>query len=118
MTETTPGLITIAKALARASADPNARALEELQARHWDSVKEAEDECGPDVPSVYLHLLPRVGRPKKGQVVEQVQSKAVKMPPIVWKELKTLSGKKGMTLHALIRVALLEYLAKEQQPQA
>jgi hypothetical protein len=112
MTTALPELITLDEAFNRVEADPNTLAIEELQARYFESVKECEEEYGPDVPSIYLHLLPRRGRPKANEAVAPVQTKSVKMPPAFWNQFQTLSRSKGMTIHAAIRSALLEWVER------
>ena len=103
-------LLTLEEAMAEAKG--NGRSIEELRARYGQSVKEAEAEYGPDVPSVFLHLLPRRGRPRADETVSPVKTKSVKMPPAFWDELQSLSQAKGMTTHAAIRSALLEWVER------
>ncbi|MCL1893285.1 MAG: hypothetical protein FWG02_03465 [Holophagaceae bacterium] len=83
--------------------------VEYIQANYAQIVKEVEEEMGPHVPSLYLHLLPEKGRPKAGTKVQPVVSKTIKMSPAYWDDLKTLAAKDGISLHSAIRTALLEY---------
>ena len=103
-------LLTLEEAMAEAK--EKGRSIEELRARYRQSVIEAEAECGPDVPSICLHLLPRKGRPKANEAVAPVQTKSVKMPPAFWNQFQTLSRSKGMTIHAAIRSDLLEWVER------
>ena len=105
-----PELLTLEEAMAEAKG--NGRSIEELIARHGQSAKECEEECGPDVPSVFLHLLPRRGRPRADEAVPPVKTKSVKMPPAFWDELQSLSRAKGITIHAAMRSALLEWVER------
>lgn len=56
---------------------------------------------------------PKRGRPAKGVAVEPVEVKAVKMPPAFWKALEVAARKHGLTLHAAMRTALVEWLGVE-----
>jgi hypothetical protein len=108
-----PELVTMEEAVRRAKADPATPTIEEMQVRHPQAAKEAEAEYGPHVPSIYLHLLPRRGRPKVGEPQEPVQTKSVRMSPVFWEEFRELAGRDGMTLHAAIRSALVDWVEKK-----
>ena len=100
---------------AMAEAKGNGRSIEELIARHGQSAKECEEECGPDVPSVSIHQLPRRGRPRRpraDEAVPPVKTKSVKMPPAFRDELQSSSRAKGMTVHAAMRSASLEWVER------
>jgi hypothetical protein len=112
-----PELIEMDEAIRRAKADPSAPTIGEMQARQAQTAKEVEAEYGPHVPSIYLHLLPRRGRPKVGEPQEPVQTKSVRMPPVFWDEFRELAGKDGMTLHAAIRSALVDWVEKKHVGQ-
>jgi hypothetical protein len=86
--------------------------INEIQANYPQIVEEMEAKYGPHVPSIYLHLLPKRGRPKAGEAPEPVQTKSVKMPPAFWADLQGIAGKHGLTLHAAIRAALMEWVSK------
>ncbi|MCL1908969.1 MAG: ribbon-helix-helix domain-containing protein [Holophagaceae bacterium] len=114
MTITTlPGNITLHEAIRRAKADPNALTIEQLSARYEQSVREAEEEYGPHVPSLILHRLPQRGRPKNGKPVEPVKTKSVRMPPAFWDEMQRLASIEGLTVHSAMRTAMIEWVERK-----
>ena len=109
MTDVLSKLTTMEEAIKRARNTGHTE--EELQARYWQSVKEAEEDFPPDMPSLLLHL-PQRGRPKNGEVIEPVKTKSVKMPPAFWKDFQGIASNEGMTLHSAMRAALIEWAEK------
>jgi hypothetical protein len=112
------GNTTLQEAIRRAKADPQALSAEQLSARHAQSVKEAEEECGPHVPSLILHLLPKKGRPKAGEIVEPVKAKSIKMSPALWDKIGALASKHGLSVHAFIKTVLLDFIEKDERRHA
>ena len=49
-------------------------------------------------------------RPARGEEVGPTAVKSVRLPPAVWKRLEKQAKSSGVALHALVRVALLEWL--------
>jgi hypothetical protein len=94
------------------------RTIEELQARYHQSVKEAEEEFPPDMPSLILHLLPKKGRPKSGEIVEPVKAKSIKMSPALWDKIGALASKHGLSVHAFIKTVLLDFIEKDERRHA
>jgi hypothetical protein len=86
--------------------------LEVLRKRHAADVKWAEanrDAAFPD--AVRIRIAP--GRPPKGQEAP-VQVKAVKMPQAFWEAFQHSAEAAGLTLHAAMRNALLEWAGKNR----
>jgi hypothetical protein len=52
--------------------------------------------------------LPGPGRPKKGEETGTVP-RSVRFSPHVWKSLEKRAKEKGLTLHAALRVAIIEW---------
>jgi hypothetical protein len=110
MTNAQTEIITLDQALAEARG--KGRTVGELHARYEQSLQEAEAECGPQVPSLMLHLLPKRGRPKMGEPIKPAKSKSIRMSPVFWDELQRLAVMEGLSLHTAMRAALLEWVGK------
>jgi len=50
------------------------------------------------------------GRPKRLLEVGGTEPRSVRFPPAVWKRLETRARRKGLSLHAALREAILEWL--------
>ena len=50
------------------------------------------------------------GRPKKLLEVGETEPRSVRFPPAVWRRLEGTAKRKGMTLHAALRRAILDWL--------
>ncbi|WP_316415783.1 hypothetical protein [Mesoterricola silvestris] len=86
--------------------------LEVLQKRHAEDVAWAEHH--KDLPmegAVRIRIKP--GRPPKGQEAP-VQVKAVKMPAEFWDSFESQAEAAGLSLHAAMRSALLEWSSKHR----
>lgn len=110
ITETLPKLITEDEMIRECKG--KGQSLEYLQANYAQIVKEVEAEYGPHVPSIYLHLLPKRGRPRSGEPVELVKTKSVRMPPAFWDEMQGLASNEGLTVHTAMRTALIEWVER------
>ena len=76
-------------------------------------VAEAEAEFPPDFPP-----LPKRGRPKAGSAAVAATPKSVRMESTFWDELSGIAGSKGLTVHAAMKVALIEYAQRERSAAA
>jgi hypothetical protein len=106
-------IMTLAEALEDAKG--KGRTIEEIQANYAQTVKEVEAEYGPHVPSLILHLLPKKGRPKAGETVEPVKTKSIKMSPALWDKIGALASKRGLSVHALVKTVLLEFIESSER---
>jgi len=101
------GLITLEEAIAESKG--KAPSLDYIRANFGQIVKEVEAEMGPQVPSLYLHHLPKRGRRKADDECDPVVGKTIKMSVAFWDDFKKVAAKEGVSLHSAIRTALLEY---------
>ncbi len=86
--------------------------LETLKARHAADVAWAEAHRKESLArAVRIRIVP--GRPPKGEEAP-VQVKAVKMPPEFWDAFQAQAQEAGLTLHAAMRNALLEWAGKHK----
>ncbi len=87
---------------------PETRSLADVLKNYELEVREAEQACGPQVPA----LLVGSGRPRKGQEPGEIQVKALKMPTLFWMQLARKAEAQGLSLHAAMRIALVEWAAR------
>jgi len=84
--------------------------LEVLQKRHAEDVAWAEEhKDAPLEGGVRIRIKP--GRPPKGKEAP-IQVKAVKMPVAFWESFESQAQAAGLTLHAAMRSALLEWASR------
>jgi hypothetical protein len=86
--------------------------LEVVQKRHLEDVAWAEEH--KDLPlegDVRIRIRP--GRPPKGKEAP-VRVKAVKMPAAFWERFESQAEAAGLTLHAAMRSALLEWASRHR----
>lgn len=86
--------------------------LEVVQKCHAEDVAVAE--AHKDLPlegPVRIRIRP--GRPPKGEEAP-VQVKAVKMPASFWESFESQAEAAGLTLHAAMRSALLEWASRHR----
>ena len=58
-------------------------------------------------------ILPGRGRPKKGEEVGPTTLRSVRFPTQVWKRLESKAKAKGLTLHAALRTAIIEWFRRD-----
>ena len=86
--------------------------LEVLQKRHAEDVAWAEAQMeAPTEGGMRIRIKP--GRPPKGKEAP-VQVKAVKMPVAFWESFESQAEAAGLTLHAAMRSALLEWASRHR----
>jgi hypothetical protein len=56
--------------------------------------------------------FPGRGRPKKGKEVGPSVMKTVRFPKVFWQQLEKQAKSRNLTVHAAIRVALAEWVAR------
>ena len=52
------------------------------------------------------------GRPKKGQETGPTEPRSIRFPPSVWKEVEKRARGEGLTVHAALRAAVLEWVKR------
>ena len=57
------------------------------------------------------YTLPSPGRPRKGQETGSVP-KSIRFPAKVWSQLEGKAKAQGMTLHAALRTAIMEWVSR------
>ncbi len=87
--------------------------LEILQARHAEDVEWAKSFMDTPLEGS-IRIKP--GRPLKGEEAPTT-TKAVKMPPDFWGEMEKRAQEAGLSLHAAMRQALLQW-TKRHHPKA
>ena len=65
---------------------------------------------GMDLPGG-VHL-PSRGRPKKGSETGPTIPRSVRFPAVVWSRLEKRAAAKGMSLHAALRAAIIEWMSR------
>jgi hypothetical protein len=90
----------------------NGEPQEVLKARHSQDAALAEAHKNePLTNALRIRITP--GRPPKGEEAP-VQVKAVKMPAAFWDSFQSQAQAAGLTLHAAMRNALLEWAGKHK----
>jgi hypothetical protein len=54
----------------------------------------------------------RQGRPKKSEPKATTQTKNVRLPPELWAAIERIANGQGLSLHAAMRQAMIEWLGK------
>lgn len=65
----------------------------------------------------YQELMqPRPGRPKKGERASGSSGRSVRLPDAVWAELERLADARGVSAHALMRQAIVQWVLDRHEP--
>ena len=97
---------------ARKREEPSAESLREMP--EADFTKETWKRR-PDIAAriaVEGMIFPGRGRPKKGQEVGPSVPKSIRFPKPYWKALEQRAKREGLSVHALIRVAVAAYVGR------
>jgi hypothetical protein len=57
-------------------------------------------------------VLPGRGRPRKGEETGPTSPRSVRFPAAVWSRLEERAAAKGMSLHAALRAAIIEWVSR------
>ena len=86
--------------------------LDVLRQRHAEDAAWAEAALGlPDEGTLRIRIKP--GRPPKGEEAP-VSVKAIKMPVSFWDNFQSKADAAGLSLHAAMRSALMEWAGKHR----
>jgi hypothetical protein len=58
----------------------------------------------------FVHV--RTGRPRKGEETGPTVPRSVRFPAPVWKQLEKRAKSEGITLHAALRAAIIEWVGR------
>jgi hypothetical protein len=62
----------------------------------------------------HIMPLPRRGRPKKGEGPGPTTPRSVRFPIAVWERVEKKAKAKGLSLHAAIRTAIIEWVGRNE----
>lgn len=63
-------------------------------------------------------LQSRPGRPKKGELASGSSGRSVRLPDAVWSEIERLAAARGVSGHALMRQAIVQWVLDQEGPRA
>src|SRR5256885_5734475 len=56
--------------------------------------------------------LPKRGRPKMGEEIGPSVTRSVRFPPRVWASVESVAKAKGVSVHAALRAAILDWIPR------
>ena len=108
----------------RANSEPSAESLKEMpeldfsksvrlgRGLHARKIAEAGGYViKPDGEAAHF-VQTRQGRPRKGEPKATTQTKNVRLPPELWATIERVANDNGISLHAAMRQAMVEWLNK------
>ncbi len=91
-------------------AEPSKASLREIPEIDFSSAKVRKNPYAARIAAEGLVVQVGRGRPKKLLEVGETRPRSVRFPEAVWKRLQARAKKKGLTLHAALREAILTWL--------
>lgn len=91
-------------------AEPSKASLREIPEVDFSSAKVRKNPYAARIAAEGLVVQVGRGRPKKLLEVGETRPRSVRFPEAVWKRLQARAKKKGLTLHAALREAILTWL--------
>ncbi len=96
----------------RRGREPSARSLREIPEVDFKAARPRPNPYAERIAAEgMVHV--RRGRPPKGSETGLTVPRSVRFPEPVWAMLEKRAAAQGMTLHAALRLAILEWAAKE-----
>jgi hypothetical protein len=94
----------------RASQEPSRASLREMPEVDFKTAKVTRNPYAARIAAEGISIHTARGRPRKGTETGPTVPKSVRFPAEVWKHLEQRAKRKGLTLHAALREAVLEWV--------
>jgi hypothetical protein len=94
----------------RRSSEPSKASLREIPEVDLATAKVRANPYAARIAREGIEVQVGRGRPKKLLEVGETVPRSVRFPRIIWKRLEGRAKKKGMSLHAALRKAILDWL--------
>ena len=94
----------------RKAADPSKASLREIPEVNFATAKIRRNPYAARITREGIEVQIGRGRPKKLLEVGETEPRSVRFPAAIWKRLEGTAKRKGLTLHAALRKAILDWL--------
>jgi hypothetical protein len=94
----------------RRATEPTKASLREIPEVDFATAKTRSNPYAARIAREGIEVQVGRGRPRKLAEVGETEPRSVRFPPIIWKKLEGTAKKKGLTLHAALRKAILDWL--------
>lgn len=94
----------------RQHVEPSRASLLEIPEVDFEKVEVRRNPFAARIAAEGIHL--KRGRPKKGEETGPTTPRSIRFPGPVWKRLEKQAKAKGLTLHAALRAAVLEWVSR------
>lgn len=96
---------------ARRQQEPSRASLREIPEVDFEAVKVRRNPYAERIAAEgIVHVRP--GRPRKGQETGPTTPRSIRFPAPIWKQLEKRAKAEGITLHAALRAAILEWAGR------
>ncbi|MBN1611349.1 MAG: hypothetical protein JW940_32245, partial [Polyangiaceae bacterium] len=92
--------------------EPSARSLREMPEVDFSKVRARRNKFAKRIADEGLFVQVGRGRPRKALEVGGTVPRSVRFSPRIWAELERQAEVKGLTLHAALREAILQWLQR------
>jgi hypothetical protein len=94
----------------RKQSEPSRTSLKEIPEIDFRKVKVRPNPYASRIAAEGIHF--KRGRPHKGQETGPTTPRSIRFPTPMWKRLEKQAKAKGLTLHAALRAAVLEWVSR------
>jgi hypothetical protein len=98
------------KASRRKKAEPSKASLAEIPEIDFSKARVRRNPYAKRIAEEGIVVQVGRGRPKRLLEVGGTEPRSVRFPAAIWKKLETRARQKGLSLHAALREAILEWL--------
>jgi hypothetical protein len=98
------------KARKRKRSEPSRASLDEIPESDFAKVRVRKNPYAARIAREGIEIQVGRGRPRKLLEVGGTEPRSLRFPRAIWKRLEGRAKGKGMTLHAALRQAILEWL--------
>lgn len=90
---------------------PSAASLREMPEIDFSTAIVQRNPYAARIALEGIQIVP--GRPKKGTEKGATVPRSIRFPKPIWRQLEQLAKAEGLTLHAALRAAVLEWMRRE-----
>lgn len=100
------------KKASRKSEEPSRASLKEIPEVDFSSAKVRPNPYAKRIAREGISVQTGRGRPRRGEESGPTVPRSIRFPALVWKQIEERAAAEGISLHAALRAAVLEWMAR------
>ena len=101
---------------ARKPEEPSTASLKEMPEVDFARARVRKNPYARRIAREGISVQTTRGRPKKGEETGPTVPRSIRFPASMWREIERRAREEGVSLHAALRAAILDWVSRPTQP--